>query len=135
MAREKCGNKPTHLGPSGYSDETDEKEIEDREGKPQEIVAAPAHPAVLDGQKDLIENVERNEQQTKSRNRKQIASVRRQQQRNQEIPDEEIQQGGCQSHGNANGDPIAFAFGILCNFPRKNPVAAHQSQVAQNGGP
>src|SRR5579862_284719 len=135
LADEKGCNEPTHLGSSSYTDETDENEIKKKEGKPQKVVAAPAHPAVIQGQQDLIENVERDEQQTEPRDRKQISPVRRQQQRNKKISRQEIQKSSSQPDGNTDGSPIRFAFGIVGDFPCQDPVAAHQSEVAQNRWP
>ena len=90
---------------------------------------------MLDGQKNLIENVERNEQQAEPRNGKQARSVRGQQQGNQEIPGQEIKCRRGHSDPDSNNGPIILALGIPRDFPRQNPVASHQSQVTQNHRP
>src|SRR5271165_1452186 len=112
MACEKCQDEPTNLRFSSQCNAPDEGKVKKSEGKPQEIVAAPAHPALLNGQHDLIENVQRNEQQAEPRNRKQVALVRRQQNAKQEISNDKVNEPCCKADNGSCRGPIAFALGI-----------------------
>ena len=90
---------------------------------------------MLNREQNLIENVERNQQQAEPGQREKAGAIRRQDQRNQEIAKRAICERSCKPNGGGAANLVGFCPRILCNATRKGPIRAHQSHIAQDDGP